>query len=129
MKKLLFTFCALICFLFHANSQDTTSIYRKDSKSSEKENQRSGRVSERRFIRFSIENTSGRSINCYVKGKKPEGGKFSYGFPMKSGQIRNKDWSIGSKVFEVNKLGVRKILTVIEASDEGTVVDLFRAES
>ena len=127
MKKIAFASCLILFTISTTIAQDTNSlaatnpIYNKE--------RRKGQSEERRFIRFSIENTSAKTINCYVKGKKPTGGKFSYGFPMKPGQIREKDWSIGSKVYIVNKLGIPKLLTVIEPEDEHEVVDLFRSKS
>ena len=65
-------------------------------------------------------------INCYVKGPKPDGSYFSYGFPMMPGQSRSKSWSVGSKVYKVGKLGGKKLLTEIEAEDEGQVVTLYQ---
>ncbi|MEM6769643.1 MAG: DUF2807 domain-containing protein [Bacteroidota bacterium] len=78
-----------------------------------------------RFIKFAVKNNSGRRIQCYVSGPKPDGSRFSYGFPMNPGQTRAKDWSVGSKVYRVTKLGVRKLLVEIKATDEGETVDLF----
>ncbi|MDW3195189.1 MAG: DUF2807 domain-containing protein [Cytophagales bacterium] len=78
-----------------------------------------------RFIKFDVKNNSLKRINCYVVGPKPDGSKFSYGFPMNPGQTRAKDWSIGSKVFKVSALGTRKLLKEITAEDEGQKVKLF----
>lgn len=78
-----------------------------------------------RFIQFKIKNNSGRRIQCHVTGPKPDGSRFGYGFPLNPGQVRKKDWSVGSKVFLVTKLGTRKLLRKITAADEGEVVDLF----
>jgi hypothetical protein len=81
--------------------------------------------SEIRFIKFKVKNNSFNRINCYVKGPKSDGSYFSYGFPMNPGQVRKKDWTIGSKVYRETKLGTRKLLVKIKASDEGEVVDLY----
>ncbi|MEM8909772.1 MAG: DUF2807 domain-containing protein [Bacteroidota bacterium] len=78
-----------------------------------------------RFIDLKIKNNSSNRINCYVKGPKPDGSYFSYGFPLKPGQARKKNWTIGSKVYRVTKLGIRKLLVEIVASDEGQVVKLY----
>lgn len=80
---------------------------------------------EARFIQFEVKNNSKNRIHCYVVGPKPDGGKFSYGFPMSPGQSRSKDWSVGSKVFKVSALGTRKLLREITAEDEGQVVCLY----
>lgn len=78
-----------------------------------------------RFIKFDVKNNSLKRINCYVVGPKPDGSKFSYGFPMSPGQTRAKDWSIGSKVYKVSALGTRKLLREITAEDEGQKVNLY----
>lgn len=78
-----------------------------------------------RFINFKLKNNSLNRINCYVVGPKPNGKKFSYGFPMAPGQTRQKDWSIGSKVYRVTAVGIRKLLKVITEQDEGEVVMLY----
>ena len=78
-----------------------------------------------RFIRLTLKNNSSNRINCYVVGPKPDGKRFSYGFPMSPGQSRKKDWSIGSKVYRVSAIGTRKLLRIITANDEGQVVNLY----
>ena len=83
---------------------------------------------EARFIQFKVKNNSKNRINCYVVGPKPDGSKFSYGFPMRAGQVREKDWSVGSKVFRVTAIGTRKLLREITAEDEGQVVNLYEAQ-
>lgn len=79
-----------------------------------------------RFIKFKVKNNSINRIQCYVKGPKPDGSYFSYGFPMNPGQTRQKDWSVGSKVYRVTNIGTRKLLTEITPDDEGGVVKLYR---
>lgn len=37
------------------------------------------------FIKFKVKNNSNNRIQCYVVGPKPDGSKFSYGFPMNPG--------------------------------------------
>lgn len=80
---------------------------------------------EARFINFELKNNSINRINCYVVGPKPDGSKFSYGFPMNPGQTREKNWSIGSKVYRVTAIGTRKLLLEIIAEDEGEKVHLY----
>ena len=80
---------------------------------------------EARFIDLKVKNNSLKRINCYVKGPKPDGSTFSYGFPLNPGQARKKHWSVGSKVYQMSKLGTKKLLAVIEAADEDQVVKLF----
>jgi hypothetical protein len=77
-----------------------------------------------RYIEFKLKNNSRERIQCYVVGPKPDGRKFSYGFPMNPGQVRKKNWTIGSKVYRKGLLGTRKLLAKIEAGDEGEVVKI-----
>ena len=83
---------------------------------------------EARFIEFLLKNNSLNRINCYVIGPKPDGSTFSYGFPMNPGQVRDKNWSVGSQVYRVTGLGTRKLLAEIGVGDEGQVVRLYREE-
>ena len=77
------------------------------------------------WINFKIKNNSWNRNNFFVVGPKQNGSKFSYGFPMMPGTKRNEKWSIGSKIYKVNKLGLRKLLVEIKAENEGKIVDLF----
>ena len=78
-----------------------------------------------RFIKFKIKNNSLKRINAYVRGPKPDGSFFSYGFPMLPGQVRKKDWTVGTKVFRVTRLGIKKLLLEITEDDEGEVVKMY----
>ena len=77
------------------------------------------------WINFKIKNNSWNRHNFFVVEPKQNGSKFSYGFPMMPGTKRNEKWSIGSKIYKVNKLGLRKLLVEIKAENEGKIVDLF----
>ncbi len=77
------------------------------------------------FIKFRIKNNSTNRNNFYVVGPKPDGSKFSYGFPMMPNAKRKENWSVGTKVYKVNSLGFRKLLITIKKEDEGTIVELF----
>lgn len=77
------------------------------------------------FIKFKIKNNSSNRNQFYVVGPKPDGSKFSYGFPMMPYSKRNENWSIGSKVYKVNRLGFKKLLITIVKENEGETVNLF----
>jgi len=77
------------------------------------------------FIKFRIKNNSSNRNNFYVIGPKPDGSKFSYGFPMMPNAKRKENWSVGTKIYKVNSLGFRKLLITIKKEDEGKVIDLF----
>lgn len=81
-----------------------------------------------RFIKFKLKNNSIGWINCYVKGPKPNGSYFSYGFRMFPGQVRKKNWTIGTKVYRETAFGNKKLLGEVRASDEGKVMKLYRKE-
>lgn len=78
-----------------------------------------------KFIKFRIKNNSNNRNHFYVVGPKPDGSKFSYGFPMMPNSKRNENWSIGTKVYKVNGLGFKKLLIKIKKEDEGKTINLF----
>lgn len=77
------------------------------------------------WIRFKIQNNSWNRNNFVVIGPKQDGSKFSYGFPMMPQTTRKEKWSVGTKVYKVNKLGFKKLVKTITADDEGEIVKLF----
>ncbi|MBX2877493.1 MAG: DUF2807 domain-containing protein [Saprospiraceae bacterium] len=77
------------------------------------------------FIDLEIKNNSPKRIQAYVVGPKPDGRKFSYGFPINPGQVKKKKWSVGTKVYRVSKVGTKKKLVEITKEDEGQVVPLY----
>lgn len=79
-----------------------------------------------KWIKFKIKNNSLGRKNFYVVGPKKDGSRFSYGFPMMPGATRKEDWTVGSKIYKVSKLGFRKLLVTIKAEDENQTVKLFK---
>ena len=77
------------------------------------------------YINFQIKNNSENRNHFYVVGPKPDGSKFSYGFPMMPNSIRDEYWTLGTKVFLVNGLGYKKPLMTITEKNENQVVHLF----
>lgn len=77
------------------------------------------------WIKFKIKNNSWNRNNFVVVGPKADGSKFSYGFPMMPGSTRKENWSVGTKVYKVNSIGLRKLLVEIKSEDEGKTVKLF----
>ena len=77
------------------------------------------------WIPFKIKNNSWNRNNFVVIGPKKDGSSFSYGFPMMPGTTRKENWSVGSKVYKVNRLGIRKLLVEIKEEDKGKTVKLF----
>ena len=79
-----------------------------------------------RYINFKIRNNSSNRHNFYVIGPKPDGRKFSYGFPMMPGAVRKENWTTGTKVYKVSGLGIKKLLVIITENAEDDTVDLFK---
>ncbi|MFC4267851.1 GIN domain-containing protein [Polaribacter marinivivus] len=77
------------------------------------------------WIRFKIKNNSSNRNHFVVVGPKSDGSKFGYGFPMMPFSTRKENWSVGTKVYKVNKLGLRKLLVKIKPEDAGKTVKLF----
>ncbi len=77
------------------------------------------------YINFRIKNNSSNRNNFYVVGPKPNGSRFSYGFPMMPHQKRTENWTVGTKIYKVNSLGFKKLLIEIKKEDDGEVIDLF----
>ncbi|WP_027391349.1 GIN domain-containing protein [Aquimarina latercula] len=77
------------------------------------------------YIKFKIKNNSLSRNHFLVIGPKPDGSKFSYGFPMMPQAIRKENWTTGTKVYKVNKLGKRKLLITIKKEDKNKIVTLF----
>jgi hypothetical protein len=77
------------------------------------------------WISFKIKNNSWNRNQFYVVGPKKDGSRFSYGFPMMPGISKKERWTVGTKVYKVNKIGLRKLLVKIKAEDAGKTVKLF----
>jgi hypothetical protein len=77
------------------------------------------------YINFKIKNNALNRNHFYVVGPKQDGSKFSYGFSMMPYQKRKENWTVGTKVYQVNDLGLKKLLIEIIKEDEATVVNLF----
>ena len=78
------------------------------------------------YVEVKLKNTQLVRIHTYVQG--PRKRKFSYGLPFNPKQARKERYPVGTKIFKVNKLGLKKLLVTIKAADEGKTVDLFRGE-
>ena len=78
-----------------------------------------------KWISFKIKNNSWNRNHFVVVGPKQNGGRFSYGFPMMPGFSKKERWTVGTKVYKVNKIGLRKLLITITAKDEGKTIKLF----
>ena len=77
------------------------------------------------YISFKIKNNSTNRNHFAVVGPKPDGSKFGYGFPMMPFSTKKERWTIGTKVYKVSKIGLRKLVVTIKPEDEGKVIKLF----
>ncbi len=79
-----------------------------------------------RYIEFKLKNNSLELGQYVVRGPKPDGSNFGYGFPMRPQQTRQKNWTIGTKVYRKNRLGGKELVLTITAEDEGKTVLLHQ---
>ena len=78
------------------------------------------------YVELKVQNNTSSRKQFYIKG--PKNKRFSYGFPMNPYQKRNKNVPVGTRIYQVNKLGVKTLLVTIKEEDKGTTVKLFDAE-
>ncbi|WP_075343546.1 GIN domain-containing protein [Tenacibaculum agarivorans] len=78
------------------------------------------------WIAIKIKNNSWKRNHFEVVGPKKSGGKFSYGFSLLPEFTKKERWTTGTKVYKVNKLGMRKLLVTITENDKNKTVNLFK---
>lgn len=88
-------------------------------------NQKKDYSKEHPYINVKIKNNSLRRNHFVVVGPKPNGRKFSYGFPMMPYQSKKERWTVGTKVYKENSVGQRTLLVTLTAENEGEEVKLF----
>lgn len=79
-----------------------------------------------KYVNVKLKNNRFTRIHTQVKG--PKNRKFGYGMPFNPGQKRAERYPIGTQIFKVNKMGMKKLLVTIKAEDDGQVVKLFSEE-
>ena len=82
-------------------------------------------VVETRYINLKIKNNSWSRKHFVVVGPKLDGSSFSYGFPMMPGAVKTERWTVGTKVYKENNIGMRDLLVTLSEDNEGEVVELF----
>jgi len=80
---------------------------------------------ENRYIDIKIKNNKLSRNHFVVIGPKPDGRKFSYGFPLMPFQSKKERWTIGTKIYKENSVGKRTLLVTLTAEDENQTVKLF----
>lgn len=78
-----------------------------------------------RFIDLRIKNNRNQSFSAYVKGPKKDGSYFSYGLNFYRNQIKKERWSVGTKLYKVNRKGHKSEIYTVKPEDEGKIVDLW----
>jgi hypothetical protein len=78
------------------------------------------------YIDIKIKNNSWNRNHFAVKGPKADGSMFGYGFPMMPGAVKKERWTVGTKIYKVNKIGLKKLLVELTADDAGKMVSLFK---
>ena len=77
------------------------------------------------YIDIKIKNNSFNRNHFAVKGPKKDGSYFGYGFPMMPGATKKERWTVGTKIYKTNAIGIKKLLLTITAADEGKTIKLF----
>lgn len=78
------------------------------------------------YVKFKLKNNTNQRRQFYVRGPNGKKGKtFSYGFPIGAQMKRPENWPVGTKVYQVSKVGTRSLVYEVKASDEGKVIELF----
>ncbi len=77
------------------------------------------------YIDIKIKNNSFNRNHFAVKGPKKDGSYFGYGFPMMPGATKKERWTVGTKIYKTNAIGLKKLLLTITAEDEGKTIKLF----
>ncbi len=78
------------------------------------------------YISIKIKNNSWNRNHFTVRGPKADGSHFGYGFPMMPGAVKKERWTVGTKIYKVNKLGFNKLLVTITEDDENQIIELFK---
>jgi hypothetical protein len=79
-----------------------------------------------RYIDLKIKNNSIQRKHFVVVGPKPDGRKFSYGFPLMPQQSKAERWTVGTKVYAEKTNGERTLLVTLTEQDENQTVALFK---
>lgn len=77
------------------------------------------------YIDIKIKNNSFNRNHFAVRGPKQDGSYFGYGFPMMPGATKKERWTVGTKVYKVNKLGLRKLVLTVAKEDAGKTIKLL----
>jgi hypothetical protein len=78
------------------------------------------------YIDIKIKNNSFNRNHFAVKGPKQDGSYFGYGFPMMPGATKKERWTVGTKIYKTNAIGVKKLLLTIAGTDAGKTIKLFQ---
>lgn len=81
-----------------------------------------------KYIDIKIKNNSLNRNHFEVRGPKQDGSYFGYGFPMMPGASKKERWTVGTTVYRVNRVGLRKLLVTLTTEDAGKTVKLFEKE-
>jgi len=107
--------------IFKIKSKDDGEVF------SVEENKKQEKTMEKiQYVEVKLKNTRFVRIHTQIKG--PKNKKFGYGMPFNPKQVRAENYPVGTKIFKVNKYGLKKLLVTIGASDDGKTIDLFRGE-
>ena len=99
-----------------ADGIDTTYIMKSEEKAKAKR--------ELRYVKITLKNNTNSKKDFYIKG--PKGHPFSYGFPMRGNTKRVENAPVGTRIWQVNKLGIpTKLVYTLILEDKGKTINLF----
>ncbi|MBX2845001.1 MAG: DUF2807 domain-containing protein [Saprospiraceae bacterium] len=85
-----------------------------------------GKKEEVEFITFKIKSKGTEIIQAYVKGPNGRGGTFSYGLPIRPFTPKKETWSVGTKLYSVNKMGIKTLIYTVKKEDAGKVITVSK---
>ena len=80
---------------------------------------------EAKYITIKLKNNSWNRHHLQVIGPKQDGTNFGYGFAMMPWSTKEETWTVGTKIYKVNELGLKKLLVTLTAENENNLVKLF----
>jgi len=77
------------------------------------------------YINIKIKNNSFKRNHFRVEGPKEDGSYFGYGFSMIPGASKKERWTIGTKIYSIDKSDNKTLLITVRAVDADETIKLF----
>ena len=99
-------FCFFLLFLISADPQITAISERSDA-----------------YVDFELYNNATRPVNIRIEGPQARG--FGFGLPLEAGQRKGESLPLGTRIYQVNPDGDRRLLLAVERMFAGKSIALF----